>query len=208
MSLGPSLSRSLDREATADIPTLSAKGPQSKAFSPKLRPMRRSAEPLFLHWIARFERVLARVLACLLGVVLIAGTLQLVLFTAESLFNPDQNWLEGGLIRLLDHLLLLLIGLEVLQNVTAYLRDHSIHTELVLLTAITAVARKVIVMPPGQVKDPLTLVGVGVVVLCMASAFLLIRNHTLSLPDPPPRADDLPDDESSSASRASSTRQD
>ena len=170
--------------------------------------MRRSSEPQFLRWIARFERILARVLACLLGVVLIAGTLQLVLFTTESLFSPDQNWLEGGLIRLLDHLLLLLIGLEVLQNVTAYLRDHSIHTELVLLTAITAVARKVIVMPPGQVKDPLVLVGVGVVVLCMASAFLLIRNHALSLPDPPARADDPADDSARSASRASSTPQD
>jgi uncharacterized membrane protein (DUF373 family) len=87
----------------------------------------------------------------------------------------DQNWLAGGMLALLDQLLLLLIGLEVLQNLAAYLRDHSIHTELVVLTALTAVARKLIVMPPGPDKDPLALVGAGVVIVCLAIAYTLLR---------------------------------
>jgi uncharacterized membrane protein (DUF373 family) len=79
------------------------------------------------------------------------------------------------MLALLDQLLLILIGLEVLQNLAAYLRDHSIHTELVVLTALTAVARKVIVMPPGSDKDPLALVGTGVVIVCLAIAYTLLR---------------------------------
>jgi uncharacterized membrane protein (DUF373 family) len=132
--------------------------------------------PSFLTLIERFERSLAVVLAALLSVVLTVGTAQLCLGTAQTLLRTDQNWLEGGLLALLDQLLLLLIGLEVLQNLAAYLRDHSIHTELVVLTALTAVARKVIVMPPGADKDPLALVGAGVVIVCLAIAYTLLRS--------------------------------
>jgi uncharacterized membrane protein (DUF373 family) len=131
--------------------------------------------PSFLGIVERFERILARVLALLLLVVLLASTLQLVLATGMALLRPDQNWLDAGLLNLLDRMLLLLIGLEVLQNVTSYLRDHAIQMELVMLTALTAVARKVIVMPPGQEKDPLTLVGVGVIIACLAGAYFLLR---------------------------------
>jgi uncharacterized membrane protein (DUF373 family) len=132
--------------------------------------------PSSLTLIERFERTLAKVLAALLSVVLIVGTAQLCLGTAQALLRMDQNWLDGGLLTLLDQLLLLLIGLEVLQNLAAYLRDQAIHTELVVLTALTAVARKVIVMPPGHDKDPLALVGVGIVILCLACAYTLLHN--------------------------------
>jgi uncharacterized membrane protein (DUF373 family) len=45
----------------------------------------------------------------------------------------------------------------------------------VVLTALTAVARKLIVMPPGPDKDPLALVGAGVVIVCLAIAYTLLR---------------------------------
>jgi uncharacterized membrane protein (DUF373 family) len=133
--------------------------------------------PPFVALVERFERNLSRVLALVLIVVLVAGTLQLALVTAQALLQPSQNWLDGGLIQLLDRLLLLLIGLEVLQNITAYLKDQSIHTEMVLLTALTAVARKVIVMPPGHDKDPILLLGVGAVIVCLAAAYNLLRTN-------------------------------
>ena len=138
-------------------------------------------ELIFQRLIERFECQLSRVLAGLLMVVLAASTVQLVIVTAQVLLQPGQDWLGGQLLLLLDRLLLILIGLEVLQNLTAYLRDHTFQTELVVLTALTAVARKLIVMPPGQEKDPLTLIGVGVVILCLAGAYALLR-HRKTLP--------------------------
>lgn len=87
-----------------------------------------------------------------------------------------RSWTDGeGLIRLLDRVLVILIGLEVLQNLTAYLREHVVQIELVLITALTAVARKVIVMPPGTHKSPGELIGLGVAVLCLAAAYWLVR---------------------------------
>ncbi len=136
-----------------------------------------SSEHRFQRLIGRFECQLSRILAGLLMVVLAASTLQLLIVTAQVLLQPGQDWLGGQLLQLLDRLLLILIGLEVLQNLTAYLRDHTFQTELVVLTALTAVARKLIVMPPGQEKDPLTLIGVGVVILCLAGAYALLRQR-------------------------------
>jgi uncharacterized membrane protein (DUF373 family) len=135
------------------------------------------SEYRFQSLISRFECQLSRILAGLLMVVLTASTLQLVIVTAQVLLQPSQDWLGGQLLQLLDRLLLILIGLEVLQNLTAYLRDHTFQTELVVLTALTAVARKLIVMPPGQEKDPLNLIGVGVVILCLAGAYALLRQR-------------------------------
>ena len=133
----------------------------------------------FLSAITRFERSLAKVLSTLLTAVLVVACLQLVLALGFDLFDLRVNWTGEGLIRLLDEVLVLLIALEVLQNLTAYLRDHSIQTELVVLTALTAVARKVIVMPPGHEKDPLMLFGVGGVILCLAAAYFLLRASRL-----------------------------
>jgi uncharacterized membrane protein (DUF373 family) len=50
-----------------------------------------------------------------------------------------------------------------------------VQIELVLLTAITAVARKVIVLPPNAENKPALVVGLGLAVLCLAAAFWMVR---------------------------------
>jgi uncharacterized membrane protein (DUF373 family) len=70
---------------------------------------------------------------------------------------------------------MIFIALEVLQNVTAYLRDQVVQIELVLLTAMTAVARKVIVLPPGTESKPQLMAGFGVIVLGIAAAYWLVK---------------------------------
>lgn len=124
--------------------------------------------------IHRYERWLAKLLAVLLAIVVGVGTLELFVDTLLKIVNLQTNWFDGNLIKLLDRLLLIFIALEVLQNVTAYLRDHVVQIELVLLTALTAVARKVIVLPPGAENKPALMAGFGVVVVGIAVAYWLV----------------------------------
>jgi uncharacterized membrane protein (DUF373 family) len=49
-----------------------------------------------------------------------------------------------------------------------------VQIELVLLTALTAVARKVIVLPPGTENKPILMVGFGVIVIALAGAYALV----------------------------------
>jgi uncharacterized membrane protein (DUF373 family) len=129
----------------------------------------------FLHAIHGYERQLAKLLAVLLAVVVGFAALELVVETGIGLVQRQTNWFDGSLIKLLDRLLLIFIALEVLQNVTAYLRDQVVQIELVLLTALTAVARKVIVLPPGTENKPALMAGFGVIVVGLAAAYWLVR---------------------------------
>jgi len=129
----------------------------------------------FLHQVHRFERLLAKLLAAVLSVVLLVATAELVITLVNQLFGGSSNWLGDDMTRFLDQILALLIALEVLQNLTAYLRDHVIQIELVLITALTALARKVIIMPEGMLKTPGELAGLGVAVLALSSAYWLVR---------------------------------
>jgi uncharacterized membrane protein (DUF373 family) len=129
----------------------------------------------FLSAIHGYERQLAKLLAVLLAAVVGFAAIELVVETAIGLVQRQTNWFDGSLIKLLDRLLLIFIALEVLQNVTAYLRDQVVQIELVLLTALTAVARKVIVLPPGTENKPALMAGFGVIVVGLAAAYWLVR---------------------------------
>ena len=136
----------------------------------------------YLHVIDRTEQQLAKLLGVVLVVVMLAATVQLVVQVVLALMVPGTPWLGAKLNQVLGDLLNLLIALEVLQNITSYLRRHVVQIELVLLTAMTAVARKVIVLPAGAESKPQLLTGLGVAVLALAGAFWLVRSLTMQKP--------------------------
>jgi len=113
---------------------------------------------------------------------LVAGTVQLTIGVAAAVLQPDTPWLGSKMNAVLGDLLTLLIAVEVLQNVTSYLRRHVVQIELVLLTAMTAVARKVIVLPPGAENKPELLGGLGIAVVALAAAFWLVRSVNIRQP--------------------------
>jgi len=133
----------------------------------------------YLNVIDRTEQQLAKLLGVVLVVVMVAATIQLISQVIVALLVPGTPWLGDKLNKVLGDLLNLLIALEVLQNITSYLRRHVVQIELVLLTAMTAVARKVIVLPQGAEGKPLLLLGLGVAVLALAGAYWLVRTLTI-----------------------------
>jgi len=48
-----------------------------------------------------------------------------------------------------------LIALEILENITAYLRKHVVQVELVIVTSIIAVARKIIILDFEKLRNRL-----------------------------------------------------
>ena len=136
----------------------------------------------YLQLVDRSEQSLAKLLGIVLLVVLVAGTVQLMSVVVVGVLQPDTPWLCSKLNAVLGDLLTLLIAVEVLQNVTSYLRRHVVQIELVLLTAMTAVARKVIVLPPGAENKPQLLGGLGIAVLALAAAFWLVRSVNIRQP--------------------------
>ena len=135
----------------------------------------RRPRPSFLKVVDSAEQQVAKVLTAITAVVIVAALVQLILRVSFNLLSPQSaNWLGDGLIKVLGDLLTVLIALEVLQNVTSYLRRHVVQLELVLVTALTAVARKVIVLPAGAENKPQLLIGLGVASIALAGAYWLV----------------------------------
>ena len=75
-----------------------------------------------------------------------------------------------------------------------YLRDQVVQIELVLLTALTAVARKVIVLPPGTENKPALMAGFGLIVVGIAAAYwLVLMARRVNAPSSPGSSTSLQD---------------
>ena len=108
--------------------------------------------------------------------VIISALVKLVISLSGKLLTGSQaTWLGDDLIKILGDLLTVLIALEVLQNITSYLRRHVVQIELVLVTALTAVARKVIVLPSAAENKAQLLFGLGIAVVSIAAAYWLVK---------------------------------
>ena len=130
----------------------------------------------FLNIVDAAEREVARILTVITSVVIICTLVQLVISLGSKLLTGSQaTWLGDDLIKVLGDLLTVLIALEVLQNITSYLRRHVVQIELVLVTALTAVALKVIVLPTGAENKPQLLIGLGIATLSLSAAYWLVK---------------------------------
>jgi uncharacterized membrane protein (DUF373 family) len=67
-----------------------------------------------------------------------------------------------------------LIAIEILINITIYLRDDVIHVKIVMATALMAVARKVIVLDFETITPPY-IYGLAAVALAMSVGYWLIH---------------------------------
>ena len=134
-------------------------------------------DKLFQEVLSRFQRALAKVLATGMVIVIIAATIQFISVIILEI-SPARSPLIGQeLERVLADVLGLLITIEVLENITAYLKDHKIQVELVLSTAITAMARKIIVLPADVSSKPLIVASLGVGTLALCASYWLIKHY-------------------------------
>ena len=70
--------------------------------------------------------------------------------------------------------MLVLIGIELLATMKAYLNDNTIHVEIVLDVALIAIARKVIILDLGK-YDGLTILGIAVLIMAVAAAWFVVN---------------------------------
>jgi len=129
----------------------------------------------FLKAIRRVENVVSKVMSIAL-VVVIFGTLfdLLRVLTIDLFLSEPRGAFSIPLLKIFGMFLNVLIALELIENVTAYLRHHTIQLELVIITALTAVARKVIIFDTKADGD---LAGLAIAVLSLSISYLIVRTQ-------------------------------
>jgi uncharacterized membrane protein (DUF373 family) len=125
--------------------------------------------------VQKFERIIYGALIAMLVVLLVFAIAELAWNLFQNLTNVPPLLLENHeLVSILGVFLLVLIGVELLDTMLAYFRENTIHVEIVVLLALIAISRKVILLDPTA-TDPLELFGIGVIVVGLAAAYFLIK---------------------------------
>jgi uncharacterized membrane protein (DUF373 family) len=110
------------------------------------------------------------VLAGMLIVVMILSTIHLGTLICHEIWTPPRFLIRvEGLLDIFGYFLLVLIGVELIETLKAYVKKDAIHVRVVLEVALIAMARKVIIEEPNTVPS-LTLFGIAALILALGIA--------------------------------------
>ena len=125
--------------------------------------------------ITKVQKCTVLALAGMLVVVMLLSTVHLGVLIAQEMWKPPR-WLipVQGLLEIFGYFLLVLIGVELLETLKAYVRKDVIHVRVVLEVALIAMARKVIIEEPNTVPG-VTLFGIAALILALGIAFYFER---------------------------------
>jgi uncharacterized membrane protein (DUF373 family) len=129
----------------------------------------------FLKYIHKIEILVSKILSIALIIVILIALVDLIVVLSKSLLlSAPLGFLNITLIEIFGLFLNILIALELLENVTSYLKQHIVQVELVVVTALIAVARKIIIFDPKQ-YDKVDLIALAVASLALSASYWLIR---------------------------------
>ncbi len=132
-----------------------------------------------LEYLNRFERLIYYTLMVMLALVIFLGVIELVVILFYAIFTDFPFRLANfEILEIFGYFLLILIGIELLETIKAYLIKNEIHVEIIVLVAIIAVARKIILLDPFAEAESLNsaaMIALGVVVVALAASYYLVR---------------------------------
>ena len=104
-----------------------------------------------MKFIEQFETFINTTLLVMLAVVVMLATVDLGWLIIKDILTPPVFLLDiAELLELFGAFLLVMIGLELLGTIKTYITKKTIHVEVVLLVAIIAIARKVVILEPNE----------------------------------------------------------
>lgn len=128
-----------------------------------------------MNYMELFHKAIITILTGLMGLVVMLATLELIYLIAMDILSPPLLLLEiDELLDIFGYFLLILIGVELLETLRIYLKEHALNVQVVLLVAMIAIARKVIILDSSEIES-LTLIGIGFIILSLAAGYYLVK---------------------------------
>ncbi|MDB9311846.1 phosphate-starvation-inducible PsiE family protein [Spirulina sp. CS-785/01] len=133
----------------------------------------------FLVFLKAIESIISKLLALLLLGVIFYAIYDLVWVLFTHFLQPLAEGVpfRNRLFEVFGLFLNILIALELLENITAYLKKHEIQLELVIITSLIAVARKIIIFDIDK-KSTDNLIAMAVAVFMLSLSYLFIVSRT------------------------------
>lgn len=136
-------------------------------------------------FLKKFERAIIYALIAMMVVVVTLATAELGWIIVKDLITPPVLLLEiDELLEIFGFFLLILIGVELLETIKAYLYEQVVHVEIVLEVALIAIARKVIILDLEKYEGT-ALLAMAALIVALAAAFLASKYQRRQCPVPP-----------------------
>jgi uncharacterized membrane protein (DUF373 family) len=136
----------------------------------------------FRHLIENVEVVVSKLLSLLMVLVIFAVLADLAIFIVKEILSQTEGSFNQNLFKVFGLFLNVLIALEILENINGYLRKHVLQVELVIVTSLIAIARKIIILDL-KITDGIEIIGLGVAILALSISYLIIRSSNSKIED-------------------------
>jgi uncharacterized membrane protein (DUF373 family) len=132
-----------------------------------------------LKYIEHIQRWVLVGLSILCTLLLFLLCVQIIVeFTTLLLQTNIKDISLNTIFNILGSFLTALIIIELIENISAYLKDHVLNVEVAVTTALIAVSRKIIIFE-SEAESYLKLLSLGVAILSLALAYYLLhRSHS------------------------------
>ncbi len=129
--------------------------------------------------LTRFQNAILMVLTWMMALVVLLATAELFYIIVSDIVTPPLVLLDiEQLLDIFGYFLLVLIGIELLETFKIYLEENVINVQVVLLVAIIAIARKVIILDVKTLPS-MTLIGIGVIIVSLSAGYYLVKKSQL-----------------------------
>jgi uncharacterized membrane protein (DUF373 family) len=124
--------------------------------------------------------ILGGIIIVLSGILLMSFVDIVYIVATELLAEPFLIINSDGLMNLFSLLLLLLIGLELIETVKIYLKEDIVHVEFIILVAIIAIARKVIIWDFEKYSTE-QLIGLSIMIFSLGLTYFLLKKADINI---------------------------
>lgn len=128
-----------------------------------------------MEMLTKFQNAVLILLTWMMALVVFLATAELFYIVAKEIVSPPLILLGiDQLLEIFGYFLLVLIGIELLETFRIYLAEKVINVQVVLLVAIIAIARKVIILDVTKLPS-MTLIGIAAIVVSLSAGYYLVK---------------------------------
>jgi uncharacterized membrane protein (DUF373 family) len=139
-------------------------------FKPQKDPLLRGAQNIIA--------LSVRALVALMTLVIVWGVADVVWVLYQRLREPPVMLLTiSDILATFGAFIAVMIAIEIFENLTIYLRDNVIEVEIVMATALMAIARKVIVLDYKELSAEY-IYATAAVVIALSVGYYLVRRQS------------------------------
>lgn len=128
-----------------------------------------------LEHLKKFERIITMLLIVMMAFVIVLATAELGWVIIRDIITPPVFFLEiDELLEIFSLFLLVLIGVEMVETLRAYLDEGAVRVQVVIIAGVIAIARKIITLDLKTTSAP-ALLGIAAIVIALAVAHRLLK---------------------------------